>query len=414
MITETTPHTSTGTGAPLPASPISTPSPPKSGNGKRNRALLILLAIIVMAGIGWLVYHFMVGRWHEQTDDAYVQGNVVTVTPQTSGTVIAIHAEDGIRVEAGQTLVSFDGSDADVAYAQAVANLAGAVRQVRGIYRAVDAGQAEIAAREVALRQAHADVNRRAGLVASGAVSVEELAHAKSQLAAAQAALSGAREQTSRNRVLVDNSELKDNPQIMAAAAQLRAALLGKQRNTIIAPTSGYIAKRNVQLGQRIAAGTPLMAIIPLDEVWVDANFKEDQLRQLRLGQPVELHSELYGNDVTYHGTLESLGMGTGAAFSILPAQNASGNWIKIVQRVPVRITLDKKELHEHPLRLGLSMRVDVDLHDAGHGLLPTATVSTPTLTTSAYAKQMGDADAVIERIITDNLGTRRAATGGT
>ena len=408
MTTEITPNTSTGTGAPLPVSHHSL----KSANDKRKRALLILLAVVVLAGVGWLAYHFMVGRWHEQTDDAYVQGNVVTVTPQTSGTVIDIHAEDGMRVEAGQTLVSFDGSDAEVAYAQAVANLAGAVRQVRGIYRAVDAGQADIAAREVALAQAQADVNRRAGLVASGAVSAEELSHAKSQLAAAQAALSGAREQTSRNRVLVDNSELQSNPQVMAAAAQLRAALLGKQRNTIIAPTAGYIAKRNVQLGQRIAAGTPLMAIIPLDEVWVDANFKEDQLRKLRLGQSVTLHSELYGKDVTYQGTLESLGMGTGSAFSILPAQNASGNWIKIVQRIPVRITLDKKELHEHPLRLGLSMSVDVNLRDAGHGLLPTASASAPTLTTTAYAKQLVDADAVIERIITENMGAHRAATG--
>ncbi len=408
MTTETTPNTSTGTSAPLPMSQ----SALKPANGKRKRALLILLAIVVLVGLGWLAYHFMIGRWHEETDDAYVQGNVVTVTPQTGGTVIDIHAEDGMRVEAGQTLVTFDGSDAEVAYAQAVANLAGAVRQVRGIYRAVEAGQADIAAREVTLSQAQADVSRRAGLVASGAVSAEELAHAKSQLAAAQAALSGAREQTSRNRVLVDNSELRSNPQVMAAAAQLRAALLGKQRNTIIAPTSGYIAKRNVQLGQRIAAGTPLMAIIPLDEVWVDANFKEDQLRNLRLGQSVTLHSELYGDDVAYTGTLESLGMGTGAAFSILPAQNASGNWIKIVQRIPVRITLDKKELHEHPLRLGLSMNVDVNLHDKGNGLLPTAGAPTPTLTTTAYAKQLGNADAMIDRIITDNLGTRHAGTG--
>ena len=410
MTSETTPNTSTGPGAPLPTAAQGLLKP---SNGKRKRALLIVLAIVVLAGIGWLAYHFLVGRWHEETDDAYVQGNVVTVTPQTGGTVVDIHAEDGMRVEAGQTLVSFDGSDADVAYAQAVANLAGAVRQVRGIYRAVSAGQADIDARQVVLAQAQADVNRRAGLVASGAVSAEELAHAKTQLAAAQAALSGAREQTSRSLVLVDNSELRSNPQVMAAAAQLRAALLGKQRNTIIAPTSGYIAKRNVQLGQRIAAGTPLMAIIPLDEVWVDANFKEDQLRQLRLGQSVKLHSELYGKDVTYHGILESLGMGTGSAFSILPAQNASGNWIKIVQRIPVRITLDKEELHEHPLRLGLSMSVDVNLRDAGHGLLPTASTSAPTLTTTAYAKQLSDADAVIDRIITENLGTSGAGTGG-
>ncbi|HWS78821.1 MAG TPA: efflux RND transporter periplasmic adaptor subunit [Thermomonas sp.] len=403
MTTETTPNTSAGSGAPLPASQSSL----KPANGKRRRALLVLLAVLVLAGIGWLAYHLMVGRWREETDDAYVQGNVVTVTPQTGGTVVGIHVEDGMRVEAGQTLVSFDASDADVAYAQAVANLAGAVREVRGIYRAVDAGQADIAAREVALEQARADVNRRAGLVASGAVSAEELAHARSQLAAAQAALSGSREQAARNRVMVDNSELRDNPQVLAAAAQLRAALLNRQRATIVAPTAGYIAKRNVQLGQRVAAGTTLMAVIPLDEVWVDANFKETQLRKLRLGQPVELHSELYGEEVTYHGTLESLGMGTGSAFSILPAQNASGNWIKIVQRVPVRIALDRKQLQEHPLRLGLSMHAAVDLHDAGNGLLPTAAASAPKRVTHAYAKQLADADALIDRIIRDNLGTR-------
>jgi len=403
MTTETTPNTSAGTGAPLPASQ----SAMKPANGKRKRALAILAAVVVLGGAGWLAYHFMVGRWHEDTDDAYVQGNVVTVTPQAGGTVVGINVEDGMRVEAGQTLVSFDASDADVAYSQAVANLAGAVRQVRGIYRAVDAGQADIAAREVALAQAQADVNRRVGLVASGAVSAEELAHARAQLAAAQAALSGAREQTSRNRVLVDNSELKDNPQVLAAAAQLRAALLNRQRATVVAPTAGYIAKRNVQLGQRVAAGTPLMAIIPLDEVWVDANFKETQLRKLRLGQPVELHSELYGEDVTFHGKLESLGLGTGSAFSILPAQNASGNWIKIVQRVPVRIALDKRELQQHPLRLGLSMHAEVDLHAAGSGLLPTAAPSAPKLTTNAYAKQLADADALVDRIIRENLGSR-------
>lgn len=400
MTTETTPNMSAGAGAPLPAARSSL----RPAN-QRKRALSILLAVIVLAGLGWLAYHLMVGRWREETDDAYVQGNVVTVTPQTGGTVVRINVEDGMRVEAGQTLVSFDASDADVAYAQAVANLAGAVRQVRGIYRAVDAGQADIAARQVALEQARADLARRAGLVASGAVSAEELAHARSQLAAAQAALSGSREQAARNRVLVDKIELRDNPQVLAAAAQLRAALLNRQRATIIAPTSGYVAQRNVQLGQRIAAGTPLMAIIPLDEVWVDANFKETQLRKLRLGQPVELHSELYGDDVTYHGTLESLGLGTGSAFSILPAQNASGNWIKIVQRVPVRIALDKKQLQEHPLRLGLSMHARVDLHDAGNGLLPTAAASAPKLATAAYSGQLADADALIDRIIRENLG---------
>ena len=382
-------------------------APKTRGNGKRRRALAILAAIVVLAAIGWLLYWLLVARWHEGTNDAYVQGNVVTVTPQVGGTVVGIAVDDGMKVEAGQVLVRFDHTDTDVAYQQAVANLANTVRQVRGLYNAVDAGQADIAARRVALEQARADVGRRAGLVASGAVSAEELAHARAQLAAAEAALSASRENTARNRALVDNSTLAANPQVQAAAAQLRQAFLAAQRAQVVAPVSGYVAKRNVQLGQRVAAGTPLMAIVPLDEVWVDANFKETQLQKLRLDQPVELVSELYGDDVVYHGTLQSLGMGTGSAFSLLPAQNASGNWIKIVQRVPVRIALDPKELHEHPLRLGLSMDVDVDLHDEGRGLLPTTTDNGKGLVTDAYARQLAKADDLIDGIIRDNLGAR-------
>ena len=375
------------------------------GNGKRRKALAILATVVVVAGIAWLLYHLFYGRWHEQTNDAYVQGNVVTVTPQVGGTVVGIAVDDGMKVEAGQVLVRFDHADTDVAYQQAVANLANTVRQVRGLYKAVDAGQADIAARRVALEQARADVARRSGLVASGAVSAEELAHAQAQLAAAEAALSASQDTTARNRALVDNSTLAANPQVQAAAAQLRQAYLAVQRAQVLAPVSGYIAKRNVQLGQRIAAGTPLMAIVPLDEVWVDANFKETQLEKLRLNQPVELTSELYGSDVVYHGKLQSLGMGTGSAFSLLPAQNASGNWIKIVQRVPVRIELDRKQLAEHPLRLGMSMSVDVDVRDQDGGVLPAARPDdTSLLATQAYAKQLQDADALIERIIGANL----------
>ena len=376
------------------------------GNGKRRKALAILATVVLVVGLAWLLYWLLYARWHEDTNAAYVQGNVVTVTPQVGGTVVGIAVDDGMKVEAGQVLVRFDHTDTDVAYQQAVANLANTVREVRGLYKAVDAGQADIAARRVALEQARADVARRSGLVASGAVSAEELAHAKAQLAAAEAALSASRETTARNRALIDNSTLAANPQVQAAAAQLRQAYLAAQRAQVVAPVSGYIAKRNVQLGQRIAPGTPLMAIVPLDEVWVDANFKETQLEKLRLDQPVELTSELYGDDVVYHGKLQSLGMGTGSAFSLLPAQNASGNWIKIVQRVPVRIALDKKELHEHPLRLGLSMDVDVDLHDAGKGLLPTSTDNGKGLVTDAYARQLAKADALIDGIIRDNLGS--------
>jgi membrane fusion protein (multidrug efflux system) len=378
---------------------------PARGNGKRRKALMILATVVVVAGIAWLLYWLLYARWHEDTNDAYVQGNVVTVTPQVGGTVVGIAVDDGMRVEAGQVLVRFDHTDADVAYQEAVAGLANTVRQVRGLYKAVDAGQADIAARRVALEQARADVARRQGLVAGGAVSAEELAHARAQLAAAEAALSASQETTARNRALVDNSTLAANPQVQAAAAQLRQAYLAAQRAQVVAPVSGYIAKRNVQLGQRIAPGTPLMAIVPLDEVWVDANFKETQLKKLRLDQGVELTSELYGDDVVYHGKLQSLGMGTGSAFSLLPAQNASGNWIKIVQRVPVRIALDRKELQQHPLRLGLSMAVDVNLRDKGDGLLPTSADNGKGLATDAYARQLAKADALIDGVIRDNLG---------
>ena len=383
------------------------PAPPAPKNGKRKRALLILAAIVVLAGIAWLAYYLLVARWHQDTDDAYVQGNVVSIVPQTMGPVGTIDADEGMKVEAGQPLVELDPNDAQVAYDQAVANLAGTVRQVRGLYSSVDAGQADIKARQVAVSQARADVKRREGLVATGAVSREELAHARDMLAAAEAALSASHGQLARSSALVDATTVQGQPQVQAAAAQLRQAYLNLQRTAIVAPVSGYVAQRSVQLGQRVQPGTTLMTIVPTDEMWVEANFKETQLDKLRLGQPVKLTSDVYGGDVEFDGRLSSLGLGTGSAFSLLPAQNASGNWIKIVQRVPVRIALDRKELQEHPLRLGLSMDVDVNLHEKGDGLLPTTADNGKGLTTDAYARQMARADALIDGIVRDNLGSR-------
>lgn len=383
------------------ASDSATPAPRAS---KRKRALLALATVVALSGAGWAGYHFAIGRWHESTDDAYVQGNIVGVAPQAAGTVISIAADDGMRVEAGQVLVRLDPTDAQVAYDQAVANLATSVRQARGFFSAVDAGQAEIRAREVAIARARADVARREGLVASGAVSAEELAHARNELAAAQAALANARGNLARNRALVDATTLRDQPQVQAAVAQLRAAYLALQRMEIVAPVSGYVAQRHVQLGQRVQPGTSLMTVIPLEQVWVEANFKETQLGRMRLGQPVELHADVYGKDVTYTGRLASLGLGTGSAFSLLPAQNASGNWIKIVQRVPVRVEIDARQLREHPLRIGLSMHADVDLHDADGPVLPAAAPAKPLLSTGVYARQLQEAQARIDAVIRDNL----------
>ncbi|MBB3343564.1 efflux RND transporter periplasmic adaptor subunit [Luteimonas sp. RC10] len=382
-----------------------TANPPQK-TGKRRRALAILATVAILAGVGWAAWYLLVARWHQDTDDAYVQGNVVSIVPQTMGTVVSIDADEGMRVEAGQALVHLDPNDAQVAYDQAAANLAGTVRQVRGLYSSVESGQAELAARQVAVRQAREDVRRREGLVASGAVSREELAHARDVLAGAEAALLASQGQLSRSRALVDATEVASQPQVQAAAAQLRRAWLDLQRMAIVAPVSGYVARREVQLGQRVQPGNTLMTIVPLEQVWVEANFKETQLTGMRIGQPVEVRADLYGSKVRYSGKVASLGMGTGSAFSLLPAQNASGNWIKIVQRVPVRIELDPAQLAEHPLRLGLSMHVDVAVRDQNGPVLASSQAkrAAPLLSTDAYAEQQAQADALITRTIEANL----------
>lgn len=406
MTSETRPAAGTvsATTDSAPPSPAAPPAAKRSGT--RRRALIILAVVAVVALVAWLLFYFGYARFHQDTDDAYVKGNIVSIVPQTPGTVISIDADDGMRVEAGQPLVHLDPNDARVAYDQAVANLAGTVRQVRGFYSNVESGQADLSTRQVQLAQARDDVRRREGLVASGAVSREELAHARDLLRGAEAALSASKGQLSRSSALVDSTTVGKQPQVEAAASQLRQAYLNLQRAAIVAPVTGYVAQRAVQLGQRVQPGTTLMTIVPLEQVWVEANFKETQLTSMRIGQPVEVHADLYGGDITYSGKVSSLGLGTGSAFSLLPAQNATGNWIKIVQRLPVRIDLDPKQLAAHPLRIGLSMSVDVDIHDADGAVLAASATrgNTPLLATRAYDHQMADADALITSTIEANL----------
>ncbi|GAB3551577.1 EmrA/EmrK family multidrug efflux transporter periplasmic adaptor subunit [Noviherbaspirillum agri] len=326
--------------------------------------MLTITTLFAAAGLAYLAYWAMIARYIEETDNAYVQGNVVQVTPQVAGTVRKILADDTAIVKPGQPLVMLDTADADVALAQAEAQLAQTVREVRTLYATQAQAGATLAMRESELARARDDLARRKALAGSGAVSGEEIHHAESAVSTALAAVNAAREQLASGRALTDGTTVANHPNVQRAVARVQEAMLAQARATLYAPTGGEVAKRNVQVGQRVAPGTPLMAIVPLDALWVDANFKESQLREIRVGQPVKLTADVYGSKVQYDGKVAGFAAGTGAAFSLLPAQNATGNWIKVVQRVPVRITLDPKQLAEHPLRVGLSMRAEVDLHE--------------------------------------------------
>ncbi|MGA0587917.1 efflux RND transporter periplasmic adaptor subunit [Dyella sp. KRB-257] len=379
--------------------------PAKPVNSRRGFFLRLLGAVLVLAAIAWTAWYFLDGRWYESTDDAYVDGNVVQITPQLSGTVVSIGADDGDRVHAGDVLVRLDKSDAEVALAEAKANLANTVRKVRGLYSSAAGAQADVAARQVAVEKARADYERRRNLAKSGAISAEELAHARDELASLQSALTTAEQQYQTTKVLVDDTVVASHPDVQMAAAKLRAAYLDDLRTTIVAPVDGYVAKRSVQLGQRVAPGMAMMAVVPLHQVWIDANFKETQLTHMRIGQPVDVDVDMYGGDVTFKGKVQSLGVGTGSAFSLLPAQNATGNWIKIVQRVPVRIVFtEPKQLDAHPLRIGLSSNVEVSLHNQNGPMLARQSPTAPVLNTDVYDKQLAQADGLIAQIIHANM----------
>ncbi|MHC8382489.1 HlyD family secretion protein [Pseudomonas sp. LB3P14] len=375
-----------------------------TSNPRKRKVMLVVLAIVViLAGIGVWGYHQFYGRWNESTDDAYVNGNVVEITPLVTGTVVSIGADDGDLVHEGQVLINFDPNDAEVGLQSAQANLARTVRQVRGLYSNVDGMKAQVNAQQAEVQKAQDNFNRRKNLAAGGAISQEELSHARDDLTSAQNALANAKQQLKTTSALVDDTVVSSHPDVMSAAAQLRQAYLNNSRSTLIAPVTGYVAKRSVQLGQRVQPGTALMAVIPLDQLWIDANFKETQLRDMRIGQPVDIEADLYGSDVKFSGTIDSLGAGTGSAFALLPAQNATGNWIKIVQRVPVRIHINAEELAKHPLRVGLSTQVDVNLHDQSGPVLAQQPPQKASFSTNVYDRQLAEADAMIAQLIHDN-----------
>jgi membrane fusion protein (multidrug efflux system) len=374
---------------------------PAKKSGKRKALLAMLAVLLAMAGAVYGLFYFLVARFHVDTDDAYVNGNVVQITPQVTGTVVAVNADNTQVVKKGEPIVQIDPADATIALQQAEANLGQTVRQVHGLYVDDEKYRADIAERQSDLSKARDDLRRRLSTGMTGAVSDEEISHARDAIRSAQAALDAAQKQLDANRALTANTSVKKHPNVLASAARVRDAYLAYARTTLPAPVTGYVAQRSVQVGQRVSPGTPLMSVVPLEQVWVDANFKEWQLRQIRVGQSVELIADVYGSSVVYHGKVVGFTPGTGSALALLPAQNATGNWIKVVQRLPVRIEIPPAELEKHPLRVGLSMNVDVDVKDSTGGQLGSDPNST--YKTDVFEKYGEQADAAIARIIAEN-----------
>jgi len=393
---------------------MSTPDPkqetPKqngNGNGKRRIVLGVIALVFVVAAVVWVLLYVFVFSLRETTDDAYVNGNQVSVSSQVAGTVIAVLADDTQLVEAGQVLVKLDPTDADLTLARAQSTLAQAVRQVRQQTHVAGQYDATVAARKEDVARAQADLNRREPLLAERAVAPEDVAHAKQALTDAKSALEAAQNQADASHALVDGTDVANNPAVLEARAAYREAWVNQHRNAILAPASGYVAQRSVQVGSRVQPGQGLLTIVPLHDLWVDANFKEVQLAHIRIDQPVEVKTDLYGGDVVYHGRVEGLAAGTGGAFALLPAQNASGNWIKVVQRVPVRIKLDPKDLEKYPLRVGLSTDVKIDTHDRGGQVLAKTPSSRAVSKTDVYSADLAAAEVAADSIIQANLGNK-------
>ncbi|WP_243039946.1 efflux RND transporter periplasmic adaptor subunit [Dyella sedimenti] len=376
---------------------------------KRRRALLIVALVFVLAAVTWVLLWLFVFSRRERTDNAYVGGNQVAISAQVAGTVVAILADDTQRVEAGQVLVKLDPTDAEVRLQQASSTLAQAVRQVRGQTDSASSADAQVAKAQVDLKKAQADLARRLPLVAAQAEAPETVQHLRDAVDQAQASLDAAKAQAASAHAAIEGTEIATNPAVQQARANFRAAWIAAQRNAIYAPVTGYVAQRSVQVGNSVQVGQQLMTVVPLHDLWVDANFKENQLRHIRVGQPARIEADVYGGSVEFHGKVIGLGAGTGSVFSLLPAQNATGNWIKVVQRVPVRIALDDRELDQHPLRVGLSTEVTVDITDDKGPMMAPAGSGQPVAQTTVYDQMASKADEEAEKIIQANLSQRGA-----
>ncbi|CAH3485018.1 Multidrug export protein EmrA [Klebsiella oxytoca] len=382
-----------------------TPQHPGSKKGKRKGALLLLTLLFIIVAVAYGIYWFLVLRHFEETDDAYVAGNQVQIMAQVSGSVTKVWADNTDYVQKGDPLVTLDQTDAQQAFEKAQTQLAASVRQTRQQMINSKQLQASIDVKKTALSQAQTDLNRRIPLGAANLIGREELQHARDTVASAQAELDVAIQQYNANQAIVLGTKLEQQPAVLQAATEVRNAWLALQRTKIVSPISGYVSRRSVQPGAQITTTTPLMAVVPATNLWIDANFKETQLAHMRIGQPATVISDIYGDDVKYTGKVVGLDMGTGSAFSLLPAQNATGNWIKVVQRLPVRIELDEKQLAEHPLRIGLSTLVEVNTTDRGGEMLASQVRSAPVYESNAREIGLEPVNKLINDIIQANAG---------
>ncbi|WP_395647706.1 efflux RND transporter periplasmic adaptor subunit [Terricaulis sp.] len=351
--------------------PSLTPATPGDDDAKaakmkkyRKWGLYGVAGVLAKIAIGFALHYALVGSHYVTTDNAYVDAQTAQINAQVSGQILEVLVADTQTVHRGDVLALIDPADARINLARAEADYQRAVQRVRQYFAQEASSAAQVRTRQAELARAQADYDRRRALAQTGAVSAEEVSVARAAYDAARGNLAAAQENLEAQRALTRGQTVENHPETAAARAAVESARLSLQRTTITAPVDGVVTQLSAQVGQRIEMSQPLMIVAPLRQAYVDANFKEGQLRDVRIGQPVELTSDLYGDSVTYHGRVEGLGGGTGSAFAIIPAQNATGNWIRVVQRVPVRISLDSAELAEHPLRVGLSMEARIDVRE--------------------------------------------------
>jgi membrane fusion protein (multidrug efflux system) len=378
---------------------------PAGGGRRRHTAFLWgFAAFAAVAGLAVVLYHQLVGRYYVSTNDAYVNGDLIRIQPQVTGTVTLINTEETQPVSQGQLLIELDRHDTEVALLQAKAGLAQSIRDVQQLFADEKRQQALVSAQRAQLLFAEGVLRRDSQLVGARGVSQEDFERTQQNARDARAGLRQALAALESDRAAIAGTQPQTHPRVLLAESTLRSAWLAWNRTRVLAPVSGYLVRRSVQLGQQVTPATEMAAMAPLDSLWIDANFKETQLRNIRIGQPVTVQADIYGSRLKYRGRVLGLTAGTGAALAVLPPENATGNWIKIVQRLPVRIGLDPRELLEHPLFLGLSTTVSVDIRDLRGSPLSRTPAWTTGLRTHVYAEQDAGVDAEIQRIVRENL----------